>query len=372
LRPWQADEQARDFQRSDTPERHPDRAARAPAKVALQRLRDRGDVARVVPDLVRASHPRGSGEAVIYAPAPTLPPLLRVAPCHARRPRGALTPIVKWAGGKRKLAPTLAARMPNSYARYFEPFAGGAALYLHVEPEHAVLSDANADLMRLYLDVAHRLDSLIADLEWHARNHSETYYYEVRSRWNDGWNDGRHDTPGTSRSAALLYLNKTCFNGLWRVNDEGKFNTAIGRYSHPAILDERALRAVAPALARAELGVSDFRQVVAAARGGDFVYLDPPYIPTSITSRFAGYTPGGFGERDHRDLADAARALARRGVQVMLSNSDTPLAWELYGAWPGFRIERVSRTGTMSSNTSKRGRISELLITAGYQDTASH
>lgn len=283
-------------------------------------------------------------------------------PFAPRHPRGVLTPIVKWVGGKRRLAPGLAARMPHSYARYFEPLAGGAALFLHVDPEHAVLADTNADLIAVYRDVAHRVDALIADLEWHAQRHSKDFYYGVRANWNSGF----YDPPNTNRSAAFLYLNKTCFNGLWRVNDGGGFNVPMGRYDDPAILNAAALRAAAPAFGRADLRICDFRAVLAEARGGDFVYFDPPYIPTSRTASFTGYTSGGFSEADHRELAATARDLVARGVQVMVSNSDTPLTWELYGALPGFRIERVSRVGAINSDTSRRGPVTELLIMAGY------
>jgi DNA adenine methylase len=289
-----------------------------------------------------------------------------VVPFVPRQSRGVLTPIIKWVGGKRKLVPTLAARMPRSYARYFEPFAGGAALYLHVEPEHAVLADTNADLINVYHQAAERPEAVLTELEKLACRHSEQFYSEVRAHWNS-LPTGRRTFAGVWGAAAFLYLNKTCFNGLWRVNADGGFNVPIGDADGSSIVSAPEIRAAAPAFARAELRVCDFREAVAAARGGDFVYFDPPYIPTSATAKFSTYTPGGFGVKDHDALADVARGLVGRGCQVMLSNSDTPLAWELYGAWPGFRIERVSRNGTINADPAKRGRVTELLITAGYQ-----
>jgi DNA adenine methylase len=289
-------------------------------------------------------------------------------PIVAHPPRGVLEPVVKWAGGKRKLLPELVARMPAAYGRYYEPFAGGAALYLHIEPEHAVLADTNADLINVYSDVAQRTDALIADLAWHASKHSETFYYEVRERWNTGY----YDPPNTNRAAAFLYLNKTCFNGLWRVNADGEFNTPIGDYANPKILNEAELRAAAPAFARATLRTSDFRQTVRGAVAGDFVYFDPPYIPASPTASFTAYTTDGFGEAQQLVLARTALELAVRGVQVMLSNSDTEMAWSLYGNLPNFQIDRVSRSGAISSNTTGRGRVSELIITGGYDRPASN
>lgn len=285
-------------------------------------------------------------------------------PITAHPPRGVLKPVVKWFGSKRKLLPELVARMPAAYGRYYEPFCGGAALYLHVEPENAVLSDTNGDLVNVYRHIVKNVDDVVLDLEWHARKHSETFYYEVRERWNTGY----YDPPNSNRAAAFLYLNKTCFNGLWRVNQEGEFNVPIGRYDNPRIVNEAELRAVAPAFARASITTRDFMMGAVGAQAGDFVYFDPPYIPASPTANFTTYTAGGFGETQQRELAGVARGLVERGVQVMLSNSDTPLAWELY---KDFHVERVSRAGTVNSDATRRGRVAEVIITGGYERETS-
>lgn len=285
---------------------------------------------------------------------------LTVSPLVPLIPKGRLSPIVKWAGSKRKLLPELVKRLPKTASRYFEPFLGSGALYLHLEPEMpAVLSDANHELMEVYRAVAEETDSLIADLEWHQRNHSKGFYYETRDKWNSGF----YDPPNTNRQAAFIYLNKTCFNGLWRVNASSEFNVPMGDYTNPKILDEVALRTAAPAFARADLRTCSYEEAVRYAGPGDFVYFDPPYIPTSPSSSFTSYTPGGFGAQQHRHLAALAHRLVADGVQVMLSNSDTPMAHDLY---KGFRVDRVSRQGTISSKGSGRGRVGELVITGGY------
>jgi DNA adenine methylase len=254
-----------------------------------------------------------------------------------------------------------------TYGRYFEPFAGGASLYLHLEPEHAVLADTNPDLIDTYRALSIESAAVIGTLRLHAEVHGRAHYYSTREIWN-----ARESKNTAWKAATFLYLNKTCFNGLWRVNADGNFNTPLGDTPAGRIVDEHALRAAGAAFARASLLTTGFRDTVGSgqhaaqhgARSGDFVYFDPPYIPTSTTANFTGYTTGGFGEAEHRALADTARDLASRGVQVMISNSDTPLAWQLYGMLPGFRIERVARSGTMNSDPTKRGKVSELIITS--------
>lgn len=283
-----------------------------------------------------------------------LPPV----PVEPRQPRGALKPIVKWAGGKSRLVPELVARMPAAYGRYYEPFLGGAALYLHCEPEHAVLGDTHPDLMNLYRQVGHAPREVVREVGRLAARHSREQYDSIRARWNLS---SSREGPGWA--AAFAYLNKTCFNGLWRVNSRGHFNVPMGRYANPRILDEGALRASSPAFKRAVCRTTSFEATVADARAGDFVYFDPPYVPRTPTSNFTAYTLAGFGETRHRELAALARRLAENGVHVMMSNSDTPLVHELYS---GFRIDKVQRPGAMNSDPSKRHPVSELIITSGY------
>jgi len=266
--------------------------------------------------------------------------------------------IVKWAGGKRKLLPQLLLRVPETYGCYYEPFAGGAALFFQLAPDRAVLSDANADLIATYIAVADDVESVIKGLVFHRRKHSCDHYYATRTRWND------RELPWSAayRAATFIYLNKTCFNGLWRVNRAGAFNVPIGRYTHPPICVPDALRAASALLVRATLRCADYRVAIADARRGDFVYFDPPYDPVTSTANFTSYTTGAFGSDDQRALADTARDLVARGIRVMLSNSDTPFIRSLYR---GFLVERVKCARAINSNAARRGEVDEVIITSG-------
>ena len=268
------------------------------------------------------------------------------------------TPIVKWAGGKTRLLDELVARTPSGYRRYFEPFLGGGALYFRLAPRHAVLSDCNADLINTYRCVAFHVEAVEKRLARHRAAHCETYYYDVRERWN---------TPGgleadVDRAAAFIYLNKTCYNGLWRVNSRGKFNVPVGRYDDPPILDAAGLRAASRTLQDAVLDTRHYVDAAADARAGDFVYFDPPYHPISDTANFTSYTAGSFGPDDQRELAEVARRLVRRGCKVLLSNSDTQFVRGLY---EGFTIDTVDCARAINSKASARGPQRELLISGG-------
>jgi DNA adenine methylase len=262
-------------------------------------------------------------------------------------------PVVKWVGGKTKLLPELLARMPKTYGTYFEPFAGGLALFFRVAPARAVLNDLNAGLVGLYRTIAANVAPVIAALEAHKRDHSEAHYYAAREEWNSG-----HGSPA-QRSALFIYLNKTCFNGLWRVNRKGEFNVPMGRYDDPRICDADGLRAAAAALATAELMHGDYRACAERAVRGDFVYFDSPYDDT-----FTAYTADSFGSAQQHELAELARTLVARGVRVMLSNSDTPFVRQLYR---GFHVDRVKCARAINSNTAKRGAVDEVIVTGGYR-----
>jgi DNA adenine methylase len=271
------------------------------------------------------------------------------------------TPIIKWVGGKTKLLPELLARMPPSFERYYEPFAGGAALFFRVAPERALLADSNSDLIGLYAAVARDVDAVIARLERHRAAHDQRHYYDMRARWNE---------PGAAwdpadRAAAFIYLNKTCFNGLWRVNRAGGFNVPIGRYADPPICVPETLRAAQAVLARATLRCADYRKAVEGAGRGDFVYFDPPYDPVTPTANFTSYTADAFGPEQQRELADTAQKLVARGCRVMLSNSDTPYVRALYQE-RGFRIDRVKCTRAINSNAARRGEVDEVIAVGGY------
>lgn len=269
------------------------------------------------------------------------------------------SPIVKWVGGKTKLLPDLLSRMPERYGRYYEPFAGGAALFFRLAPKRAVLADSNPDLIGLYTAVANDVNAVIRRLQGHRDAHDEAHYYDMRTRWND--RDHEWSTP--ERAAAFIYLNKTCFNGLWRVNRSGAFNVPIGRYTDPPICVPDALRAAHHVLSRAEIRRADYRTAVRDAKAGDFLYFDPPYDPVTPTANFTSYTADSFGPDEQRALADTARELVARGCQVMLSNSDTPFIRSIY---KGFRVDRVKCARAINSNAAKRGDVDELIITGGY------
>lgn len=264
-------------------------------------------------------------------------------------------PIVKYVGGKTKLLPELLKRMPSSYERYFEPFCGGAALFFRVAPKRAVIGDMNSDLIAMYRAVSHDVEDVIGGLRFHRRQHSELHYYMMRESWNV-----REAAQLSDREKAplFIYLNKTCFNGLWRVNKAGAFNVSMGRYENPTICDADGLRAAAKVLARAEIRCGSYLETLRDAGPGDFVYADCPYDGT-----FTGYTADAFGADDQQVLAETARELVARGCKVMLSNADTKRVRSLYR---GFKISRVKRPGTMNSDPARRGKVGELFITGGY------
>lgn len=272
-------------------------------------------------------------------------------------------PFLKWVGGKGQLLPELLARLDRvpdlKKARYHEPFLGGGALFFELTRtrrlgrKHACLSDNNSALIEAYHGVRDDVDGVIALLAGHAARHSEEYFYTMRGQ-----------VPGTlvERAARIIYLNKTCFNGLFRVNSKGLFNVPFGRYKNPAICDAPNLRAVAEALKKARIDHRPFESVLSEAEPGDVVYFDPPYHPVSKTASFTGYDRNGFGEAEQRRLADVCEALHRRDVWVMLSNSDAPFIWALY-ADRGLSLDRVYATRSVNSRADRRGKVGETLVT---------
>jgi len=270
-------------------------------------------------------------------------------------------PIVKWVGGKTKLLPELLARLPATYGRYYEPFAGGAALFFWLAPERAVLNDLNADLIGMYRALAVDVEAVIRESQLLAAYHDEGHYARIRARWND--ERETHPPRPFERAAMFLYLNRACFNGLWRVNSKGEMNAPLGRRADGSLnamdFDIDNLRTASAALERAEIRCGSYASAVADAEPGDLVYFDPPYVPASTTASFTSYTAGGFGSDDQRSLAELARSLVERGVNVLLSNSDTPLVRQIYN-WA--RIDVVQRPGTVSSKGAKRGKVDEVII----------
>ncbi len=264
--------------------------------------------------------------------------------------------MLKWAGGKGQLLAQYDRWLPRRYGAYFEPFVGSAAVFFHMLPRadqrRVRLSDVNEDLIGVYRVLQTDLEGLVQRLDLHRLRHSEEYFYQVRSQ-----DPGSMDP--TDRAARTIYLNKTCYNGLYRVNSSGLFNVPFGRYQNPSILVEPRLRAAAQALQGVELGVEGFESVLEHAREDDFVYFDPPYQPLNTTSSFTAYTRWSFGEEEQVRLARVFSELAGRGVKVMLSNSNTPLVKSLY---QGFRIHRVRANRCINSKADCRRAITELLV----------
>lgn len=231
-------------------------------------------------------------------------------------------PILKWAGGKTQMLGELLPRVPKNYSRYIEPFFGGGALFFSLKPENAIISDSNPELINMYLQVAHHVDDVIECLQKY-ENTSEMFY-EVRSF---DW----QTLPKAEAAARTIYLNKTCFNGLYRVNKNGQFNTPFGKYKNPKICDIDTLRLASKALKKADILCGDYILVLEHyAKPGDFVFLDPPYLPISENSDFKRYTKEQFYEDDHVELAKMIGTLHERGCYVILTNSNHPLVHQLY------------------------------------------
>lgn len=268
-------------------------------------------------------------------------------------------PFLKWAGGKTKLLPQYQPCLPTGWTRYHEPFLGGGALFFRLQcgekpPAVARLTDVNPELINVYRCVRDRLDPVIALLELHQLRHCKDYYYDLRAQ---------HDLPPVERAARFIYLNKTCFNGLYRENRKGRFNVPMGSYKNPGICNVEMLTTASKVLQRCEIEQENFTQVLNHAKGKrDFVYLDPPYFPISATSNFTSYSRDAFGVIQHEQLRDVCLTLARRGVKVMLSNSNCEFVRELYDD-RRFNHYEITAARSINSKASSRGKITELLIT---------
>ena len=267
---------------------------------------------------------------------------------------GSARPFLKWAGGKSRLLPQLQPLLPraDSYSRYLEPFLGSAALFFELRPKEAVLADVNHEIVECYQAIRSCPEKVIRALAQH--EYEAEHYYRVRS--------AGPSRSLAARAARTIYLNKTGYNGLYRVNRAGRFNVPMGRYVNPGFRSPllfATLRACSHALAAADIVPGDFEQVLARACAGDFVYLDPPYVPVSATSDFTSYAAGGFGWEDQQRLAAACRSLSERGVKIMLSNSDTPSVRALYR---GFHVTRVLAARSINSKATKRGQVGEVVV----------
>jgi DNA adenine methylase len=269
-------------------------------------------------------------------------------------------PFVKWAGGKSALVGEISQRIPQgrNYRRYIEPFVGAGALFFWVRrcmPSLACLiGDSNSELINAYRIIRDHVEELIAKLETHALMHSREHYYAVRKKVPPGL---------AERAARFIYLNRTCYNGLYRVNRRGEFNVPMGRYDHPRIVDRENLLAVSSALQGVDIRSADFEEMTEDCGADDLVYLDPPYYPLSETSHFTSYTREGFDVGEQRRLAQVFEHIARRGASVILSNSSSVLIRRMYTTLePQPRIDEVEVARHINSKATNRGPVTELLI----------
>ncbi len=281
-----------------------------------------------------------------------------------RRKDPLVKPYLKWAGGKRQLLPELIRNAPQNIGRlrYYEPFIGAGALFLDRQPRRAVINDNNEQLILTYQVIRDQVDELIEALNKHRIQNTEEYYYLVREQDRNRITFGAFTN--VQKAARLIYLNKTCYNGLYRVNSQGLFNVPYGRYTNPAICDEPVLRAIHRYLCddnnEIEILNGDFADSVAEAGRGAFIYFDPPYHSAGNTN-FTGYQAGGFGENEQIRLRDVFLEKTEMGAKCLLSNADTPFIRELYGN-DRFEILTVRAKRAINSDSAGRGEIDEVLI----------
>jgi len=260
-------------------------------------------------------------------------------------------PFLKWAGGKTQLLEELLKRVPKTYNVYFEPFIGGGALYFAISPSKAVIADINDDLVNVYNVVRDYPEELLNALSKYVNE--KDFYYEVRSQ-------DQNTLSPIDRAARLIYLNRTCFNGLYRVNKSGQFNVPFANYKNPNIVQTERIMAASNTLNETEVFHASFEEVLVNAKKGDFIYLDPPYYPKDVYSDFKRYNKEQFHQNDHQKLADLYNELSDRGCYVMLSNSDTPFTRDLYKKW---RVDTVYAKRMINSDSSKRGEVTEIIVT---------
>lgn len=260
-------------------------------------------------------------------------------------------PFLKWAGGKRSLLPTLTGLMPAEYGAYYEPFVGGGALFFGLRPGRAFLNDVNEELINCYAVVRDRLDDLLVALV--EQVNTQAHYLRIRAQQ-------PADLDDVARAARLLYLNRTCFNGLYRVNKRGEFNTPYGHYGNPTLVPTKLLVDASAALQGVVLTSVGYREACATAAAGDLVYFDPPYVPAGGFADFRRYHREQFRADDHEELARLFKELDARGCHVRLSNAYTPFVLDLYADWT---IHEVSTRRAINSNGARRGPVREVVVT---------
>ena len=268
-----------------------------------------------------------------------------------------VAPVLKWVGGKRQLLETFRPLLPSKITTYCEPFVGGGALLFHLQPKCAYINDINHELIGVYRAIKDHVEALIAELE-NFENTAE-HFYAVRD-----WDRDKEKYASRSdiqKAARVLYLNKTCFNGLYRVNNAGEFNSPFGNYRNPNIVNAPVLRAVSAYFNSADIHITsaDYAEVLENVPKGAFVYLDPPYDPVSDTASFTGYAKGGLSRLEQFRLRECCDDLDKRGIKFMLSNSSTPFIRDQYNA---YEITIVQAKRAVNSVASKRGNVDEVVV----------
>lgn len=270
-------------------------------------------------------------------------------------------PFLKWAGGKRQLQKVLRENMPTQWDRttqsYFEPFIGGGAMFFDLQPQRATISDRNPQLINCYEVVRDNVDELIAELKQH--KNEESYYYDLRS-WDR--NDTLTKKNPVESAARIIFLNKTCYNGLFRVNASGQFNVPFGRYENPNIVETDVLKAVSEYLSTNKINIlnEDFQAAVSEAKKGDFIYFDPPYDPVSTTASFTSYYVDKFDRNEQERLKKVVDELSDRGCYILLSNAYTDFIRNLYN--DSYKQIEIAATRSINSDGAKRGKVQEILI----------
>ncbi|ACK66740.1 DNA adenine methylase [Rippkaea orientalis PCC 8801] len=270
-----------------------------------------------------------------------------------------IKPFLKWAGGKRQLIPEITQNMPKTYNNYYEVFIGGGALFFSLQPSQAVINDSNRELINCYQVIRDHPDALIEDLKKHQNN--EDYFYQIRGL--DRNKKKYNQLSDVEKASRIIYLNKTCYNGLFRVNSQGQFNVPFGRYKNPDILNEAVIKAVSNYLKKNQINIlnGDFATALSSAKKGDFVYLDPPYDPISDTASFTGYDINGFNQQEQKRLKQVVDELHDRGCKILLSNSYTDFICELYND-DYYKQVKISAIRAINSQGNKRGKVDEILV----------
>ena len=268
-----------------------------------------------------------------------------------------VAPVVKWVGGKRQILDQITKYVPETFSTYYEPFLGGGAVLFELQPKKAVVNDINNELMNIYEVIRDNVEELIEDLKKH-RN-EEDYFYKVRELDRDKQRYNKM-TP-VEKASRIIFLNKTCYNGLFRVNKAGEYNAPFGNYKNPNIVNETTLMAVSSYFNKVKIRFTcqDFAEVLKRSRKGAFVYLDPPYDPVSETASFTGYDKGGFDRDEQVRLKKTCDKLNKKGVKFLLSNSATDFIKDLY---KDYKIEVIQAKRAINSRADKRGEVDEVLV----------